>query len=160
MLVEQDAGRFGADRLGVGPLVAGPQDGLAVEGGQQDLERHGAVGPSFGQRAAGKVAAAAQLAEEGALGVDGPVGGGSSIAASRNAASGSSARHSTARAPWATWGSMTDGSSTSVACSPIPSRSSAAMATTTASRSAALATRVSMLPRIDSKRRSGRRAAS
>src|SRR5581483_6253650 len=85
---------------------------------------------------------------------------GSSIARRRSTVSASSARHSTARAPCATWGSMTDGSRTSAARSASPSRSRAANATTTASNSAALATRVSMFPRNEAKPRSGRRAAS
>ncbi len=46
----------------------------------------------------------------------------------------SSVRHSTASAPWPTCGSMTDGSRYSVARSASPSRSSAAAATTMASK--------------------------
>src|SRR5829696_6163836 len=74
--------------------------------------------------------------------------------------SASPVRHSTARAPWATWGSMTSGSSRSVMCPDSPSRSNAVAATTMASTSAARARRVAMLPRRPSKRRSGRTWAS
>ena len=67
---------------------------------------------------------------------------GSSIAARCASTAASSARHSTASAPCPTCGSIIDGSSTSVACGRSPSRSSAATATTTASKSRALSTRV------------------
>ena len=78
----------------------------------------------------------------------------------RSSVASSSARHSTASAPCATCGSITDGSSRSAIRSASPSRSSAAAATTIASNSAALSSRVCMLPRSSAKPRSGRIAAS
>ena len=75
--------------------------------------------------------------------------------------SASSARHSTASAPCATCGSSTDGSSRSAIRSAKPSRSSAAAATTIASKPRGLLERgCAMLPRSSANVRSGRRSAS
>src|SRR5437588_1220951 len=82
------------------------------------------------------------------------------MAASRVRTSASSVRHSTARAPWPTWGRTIDGSRTSSMTNVRSSRRRAAAAITMASNSDALASRVSMLPRRPAKVRSGLAHAS
>src|SRR4051794_15745552 len=72
----------------------------------------------------------------------------------------SSTRHSTASAPCPTCGKTTDGSSTSSMTKGRPRRGRAAAATTMASNSDALASRVSMFPRRPANVRSGRAHAS
>src|SRR5882672_4674930 len=67
-VLEDDPGRGGTDRLGVGALLADPEDGLAVERGQEDVDGDRPVGADPGQRTAGEVAAAPQTAQEGPLG--------------------------------------------------------------------------------------------
>src|SRR5581483_3221747 len=78
LFVEEDPGRLGAGRLGIGGLMSGPQDGLPVERGQQDVDGDVAAAGSGrpGQGAAGQVAAPAEATEEGPLGLDRPPGGG------------------------------------------------------------------------------------
>ena len=90
---------------------------------------------------------------------------GSSIAPRDARVAASSARHSIARAPWATWGTMVSGSrvSTSIPSGgDQPSRSRAARAATTAviPSPPTRDRRVARLPRRSAKVRSGRRLAS
>ena len=80
----------------------------------------------------------AELGQEGTLGLDEAVPTGLVDGRQRRRQSASSWRHSTASAPWPTWGSISPGSSTSVsrpAGGVQPSRSMAALATTTAATS-------------------------
>src|SRR5262245_62364093 len=81
---------------------------------------------------------------------------------SRQRVSVSSARHSTASAPWPTCGGTTAGSSRSAMRYSMPSRSSASAAMTTAATASrsAYASRVAMLPRRPWNVRSGRACAS
>ena len=83
----------------------------------------------------------------------------SSTAASSSRAPSSSVRHSTAMAPWATWGNRTDGSRRSATSGRIPSRSRAAAAMTMASNPAAFSRRVPMFPLNPTNTTSGRRWA-
>ena len=120
---------------GSSPSTSHPQHDVPVERRQQHLERDGRVGTGGRrERAAREVAAAAEGAEVGTLGGHRPVH--RRRRRSPRAGRGcrrSSARHSTAIAPCATCGSISDGSSRSAMRSAAPSRSRAVAATTIAS---------------------------
>ncbi len=105
--------------------------------GQPQLGRAGTGPPGVGPDR--------QRAPPAQLGQEGPLRGHQRVApgrrrrrASASRTAGSSTRHSTARAPWPTWGSTTSGSRTSTTMpsgADQPSRSMAALATTTAATS-------------------------
>ena len=81
----------------------------------------------------------------------------SSIAASRSRVPASSARHSTASAPWPTCGSITDGSRTSSArCASVRGARARRPRRRWRRTRAAFSRRVAMLPRSSAKARSGR----
>src|SRR2546421_1315431 len=71
LLVDETAGRLDADRDRIVAFDARPQRDPSVERAQQHLEPQRAVVGGLGQRTAGEVAAAAELAEVGAFGGDG-----------------------------------------------------------------------------------------
>ena len=135
---------------------------MAVDRREQRLDRRSRRRRRVAQRAARQVAAAAELGEERALGVDRGVHarGRRSRRAARSVSS-SSARHSTASAPWPTCGSITDGSRQLVGAVGEPEplerrgRDHDGVEVGRASSS-----RVAMLPRSSANVRSGRSAAS
>ena len=150
-------GRAQSRRVAPRAVLAGPEHDAAVAAGQQALDGQGAVRllGGVGRRPArrtprptGEERPSASTARRALT---------SSMVASSCAVAWSSARHSTPSAPWPIWGSITDGSSNSLARSASPRRRRAAAATTTALWSPAWATRVAMCPA--GRRRSGPVAA-